>query len=544
MLWAASLATGLLLAGAWPARGFTPLIFLALVPLLWAEDYAHRHRKEKERPRFFVFGYAALAFFVWNILTTYWIWNSTPAGAMAWVINTVLMATVFYLYHFTSRNISSNGARGAILIVFWVAFECLHTKWDISWPWLTLGNAFSPQPRWIQWYEYTGAFGGSIWILAANMLFLEWLKSSFLEVPKRQRIVKALAVCLLILVPIGASMWRYEHYERSGKNVETVVVQPNINPYEEQYSILPVEAVKRMLFLSEYAISENTRFIVTPESMIQEYVWEHSLSFSPSVNYIRSYLANYPNIDLIAGVSTYSVVAPKDTNISGVRKRYGFRGEPTLYYRAHNTAMIINSESKQPYLLRHKSKLTPGVEIMPFVEKVKFLEKLAINLGGIVGTLGVDSEPKVFTSVRGKDTIRYGDVICYESITGDFVAGFTRRGAELLFISTNDGWWGRTPGHRQHVSYARLRAIENRRDIARSANTGTSCFITQRGDVIDATPYWQPAVIKQTLKANQKLTFYVRYGDIIGRTFMPISLLLLLGGVILNTIKKEKKHEI
>ena len=84
MFWAAAVATGLMLAAAWPARGFTPVVFFAWVPLLWAEDYAYRRRRAGEGGRYPVFLYALVAFLVWNILTTWWIWNSTPAAALAW----------------------------------------------------------------------------------------------------------------------------------------------------------------------------------------------------------------------------------------------------------------------------------------------------------------------------------------------------------------------------------------------------------------------------------------------------------------------------
>ena len=552
MFWAASVATGLLLAAAWPARGFTPVVFFAWVPLLWAEDYAYRRRRAGEAGRYPVFLYALVAFLVWNILTTWWIWNSTPAAALAWGANALLMATVFWLYHITTRRLPLYSARGGVLIVYWLAFEYIHHVWDIAWPWLTLGNVFATQPAWVQWYEYTGTSGGSLWVLAVNMLFLAWCKAVMAGASKRDKNVRAIAVCLAILVPVGGSMWRYTHYKSEGRRVETVVVQPNIDPYGEQYDIPPVEAVKRMLFLGEYALSPQTRFLVTPESMIQEYVWEHKLAYSPSVAAIHRFLTDYPDLSVVAGISTYSRLSPEDSATRGVRKRPDVFGNGTLYYLAHNTVMVIDTAtavaavsaaaSPMPvpvgFPLRHKSKLTPAVEIMPLVDKIGFLEKWAIDLGGIVGTLGTDAEPKVFRSVTAGDTVTYADIICYESIFGDYVTGFCRRGAELLFISTNDGWWGNTPGHRQHAEYARLRAIENRREIARSANTGISGFISQRGDMLQRTAYWDPAVIKHDIKTNRKLTFYSRYGDILGRMFLPISLLLLLAGLVLRIIKR------
>ena len=80
-----------------------------------------------------------------------------------------------------------------------------------------------------------------------------------------------------------------------------------------------------------------------------------------------------------------------------------------------------------------------------------------------------------------------------------------------------DGWWGDTPGYHQHLSYASLRAIETRRSIARSANTGISALINQRGEILEQTEWWKPAYINGSLNLNNRQTVFVKYGDITGR---------------------------
>lgn len=123
---------------------------------------------------------------------------------------------------------------------------------------------------------------------------------------------------------------------------------------------------------------------------------------------------------------------------------------------------------------------------------------------------------------------RVGPVICYESVFGSFLGGFVRKGADALFILTNDGWWDCTAGHRQHLKYASLRAIELRRDIARSASTGISCLISQTGDIRQATAYGEATAIKGEIRLNQERTFYSLWGDMIGRLALFMSVLLLL----------------
>jgi apolipoprotein N-acyltransferase len=152
-----------------------------------------------------------------------------------------------------------------------------------------------------------------------------------------------------------------------------------------------------------------------------------------------------------------------------------------------------------------------------------FLEELSINNGGTSGTLGIEKEPKVLSTAK----IKFAPSICYESIYGEFIGTQCKKGAQVIFIITNDGWWGNTPGYKQHMSFARLRAIENRRSIARSANTGTSCFINQKGDVIEQSTWWQPTALKQKINLNNDISFYSTFGDLLGKFlgFMSIGLL-------------------
>ena len=189
--------------------------------------------------------------------------------------------------------------------------------------------------------------------------------------------------------------------------------------------------------------------------------------------------------------------------------------------------------------LYHKSKLVPGVEMMPFPRLLKPLEKFAINLGGMSGSNATQKERSVFSSAD--KSIKVAPVICYESIYGDFLTGYIRNGANFIFIITNDGWWENTAGHKQHFQYARLRAIETRRSIARSANTGISGFINQRGDIILPTKYWTPDVIEFTINANNYKTFYARFGDYLGKISFYLTLIMLLVHVTIILLTRRKR---
>ena len=97
-----------------------------------------------------------------------------------------------------------------------------------------------------------------------------------------------------------------------------------------------------------------------------------------------------------------------------------------------------------------------------------------------------------------------------------------------MCVISNDGWWRDTPGHRYLFAYSRLRAVENRRSIARSANTGISGFIDQRGDVLQKLGWDQRGALTDSLSLNDRMTFYTRYGDVIGRVSNYVFVLGLL----------------
>lgn len=117
-----------------------------------------------------------------------------------------------------------------------------------------------------------------------------------------------------------------------------------------------------------------------------------------------------------------------------------------------------------------------------------FLESLAISLdeNSASGTLG-----KSDRAMALGDGVKVAPVICYESIYGDYVSDYVGDGAQWLAVVTNDAWWRNTAGHKQHFSYAKLRAIEQRKWVARAANTGISGFINPLGESVMESVWYQ-----------------------------------------------------
>ncbi len=522
-----SVLSGVLLSLAWLGfPGWT--LFFAFIPLLYLDRF-FVERKDLFRSVSF-WGHAFLAMIIWNVLTTFWVANATLAGAlMAFIINSTAMSVVWWLAHISRRNFRAN--LGYIsLIVFWITFEYIHYHWDIEWPWLHLGNGFANNVKLIQWYEYTGVFGGTLWVLIMNILLFKIAQNIQYKTPLRDTLYPVSVFVLLLIVPIGFSLFTYSSYIEKENPKHIVIVQPNVDPYSESYD-LAAETIKMQKFmnLAKLKTDNKTDFIVGPETVFENpgYWNEAHLQSNRFYQTFVDFIRSYSNAEMVFGVSSYKVYPDKNTAPASAR----VQGDKA--YDRFNTAIFIDRNGN--HQIYHKSKLVVGVEKMPFMKYLGFIKDIVINIGGTTGSLGHQTEPSNFIS---KDKTQVAPVICYESVFGEYVTGYIKKGAGLIFIITNDGWWKNTPGYKQHLSFARLRAIETRRSIARAANTGISCFINQRGDVLQPTGWWVEAAISGTINANDEITFYVQYGDFIARISLFISILLLLNLVVKRAMRK------
>ncbi|WP_129716003.1 apolipoprotein N-acyltransferase [Pedobacter sp. SYP-B3415] len=515
-----ALLSALLLWLGWPPIPFTgALLLFALVPLLFALK-AIRERNERKAGRR-VFLHAGLTFLLWNTASIYWVYNAIsayngpivalPVSLVPFCLGPLLLTFAFWLYHQLSHYVNRYVAYAG-LICFYIGLEYLQQVWDLSFPWMTLGNGLAATHQLAQWYEFTGVYGGSLWILLANILLFEALQTPA-GVPGR----RPLWICLAawVLIPAGFSIWRYTSFEGKGTPSNVVVVQPNVDPYQKLGAIPPSQQVYLLTRLSDSLGQPNTEFFIWPETAIPNYADEGTIRTNSEFLQVQSFLSKYRNGSLITGIESNTHYDTKKTASAYFDPNHGtFRDN-------FNAAMQVeNSPNVQFY---HKSKLVPGVEKMPFPAVFSFLDGVFAQLGGTVGGWGWQNEPGVFYTQSG---IGSAPVICYESLWGDWIGTSVKNGAQFIAIITNDGWWGNTSGKDQHMLYAKLRAIETRRDVARSANTGISCFINQRGDIVKETAWWTSTAIKSDILLNDNLTLYVRSGDIIAK-------LLSLAGIAL-----------
>jgi len=518
-----ALLSAFLLWLAWPPMPFTtPLLLIALVPLFIALEYIAKDSTRKQGKRIFLT--AGLTFLIWNTASIYWVYNAISAynGALTAIpislipfgLGASLMTFAFWLFYRLSKY-SGKSTAYLGLICFYIALEYLQQSWDLAFPWMTLGNGLAGMHQLAQWYDYTGVYGGSLWILISNILAYEAYKK--LRTANGYLKFRSLGIWILVvIIPVGISLTKYFAAEQKGTPSNVVVVQPNIDPYLKLSSIPAAEQINILTHLSDSIAQPNTEYFIWPETAIPNYSDEDRIRSSTDFATLQQFLAKYTNGTLITGIESVKWYQDKRT-ITAKPIENG------MYLDNFNSAMQVeNSANVQFY---HKSKLVPGVEKMPFPKVFSFMDGVFAQLGGTVGGWGWQEKPSVLYAQSG---IGAAPVVCYESLWGDWIGQQVKEGAQFIAIITNDGWWGNTSGKDQHELYAKLRAIETHRDVARSANTGISCFINQRGDVIKRTQWWTRTALKSDINLNEEITFYVKSGDVIPKLLCVLAVVLSL----------------
>jgi|TARA_B110000879_G_scaffold41936_1_gene59138 apolipoprotein N-acyltransferase len=504
-----SILSALLLSAAWPINGFTFIIFGALIPLLFLENSIQL--SDFKRKRLLVFGYGYLTFLLWNILITWWLINSSLIGMLfANICNSLFYAIIFTCFSWAKKRLPNRSAY-LFLIALWIAFEKLHLSWDFSWTWLNLGNVFSENIYWIQWYEYTGVFGGSLWVLVINVWLFHIFKNHNTILGYKPLARKMIAPLMFIALPIAFSLYLYEKVEEGSKDIKVLLVQPNIDPYSTKYSLTNANFFDLWKKQVQPFYSDSLDYILSPETYFAEGYGEEfrELNGSKLHEELQHELAKIPLTQYITGIQLYDLYAQE--NAPSLTANQIKKGLWADYY---NSALA--EQSNEIFQIYHKSKLVVGVENMPFKSILKpLLGDVLINFGGTVASRVTQKKRAVFSHTNSK--LKAAPIICWESIFGEFVTGYVNEGATFLAVISNDAWWGETPGHRQLLSYTRLRAIETRRDIARSANTGISSIINAKGEIINQTSYNTKTILSGKLSSRTNLTFYVRFGDIIAR---------------------------
>ncbi|MBP6377938.1 MAG: apolipoprotein N-acyltransferase [Kaistella sp.] len=530
-----SLISAMLLSISWPTYGIPFFIFFALVPLLMMEHDISKFSGIKNKGSL-IFGLSYLCFLIWNIVTTGWLYGSkNPDGthslfavAVPVILNSLFYSFIFQLYHWY-KNAQGTYWGLTFFVAIWMCFEKFHLSWELTWPWLNLGNVFANYPKIIQWYDTLGATGGSFWILLINVYAFYTLRIWEAGRKRKSLIINSSVLVIGIAVPMLISLVKYNNFdEKPIGSVNVLMLQPELDPYTEKYSKDSLTILNDLLTLAETNSKGQIDYYIGPETSIPGFgsISENGFGQSMLLNTVKGFLSRHPKSVFATGISSHRFYTDENE-----KSETAYQTSEGMYVDSYNSAVqIIPNQKVEVY---HKGKLVPGVEIFPYINVLKpLLGDAMLNLGGTTASLGVDKKRTAFGNPYNPGKL--APIICYESIYGEFVTDYVKEGANFLAIMTNDSWWGVTQGHQQLMAYARLRAIETRREIARAANSGISAHINARGDVLADTLYGDKTTLFAKVNLYEGLTFYTRAGDLLSRISV-----FVLGFLVFYTLIKK-----
>lgn len=189
-------------------------------------------------------------------------------------------------------------------------------------------------------------------------------------------------------------------------------------------------------------------------------------------------------------------------------------GDTSRYYKMYNAALMLNPypfDENNPQMYQ-KMRLTPVAERFPYADQLTFAQDW-LQWGVGISDWGMGRVQHNLTFYNKGTKFDIGSIICIESIYPGFCRNFTNKGANVLSVITNDAWYNYTIGPEQHYLIAAIRAIENRRYIARCANSGVTGFIAADGSTVLRAPKYEGVGVAASIPLLTGKSVYVLYGD-------------------------------
>jgi apolipoprotein N-acyltransferase len=541
-----AILSGVLLGFAYPPYGIVGgfFAFVGLVPLFFAIQRTTRFRETLR--------IAWVGMFVFGLVATYWVggWNGEGnvdgflmlGGVLLMLVHPFFLVVPFLLFDVTRRRFGVRWAFG-LLPVFYAGFEYFHSFGDLSFPWLSLYNTQTYNTALIQFIALTGPYALTMLLVTINILCYYLVSGT-----RRPKQVGLVGACLVALIGIPFLYGTHvlNEPEPRGKALTMTVLQPNINPWAK-WQADENRVMDTNYIATKRAIADahsNTELIIWPETAIpfaitsptETYHLDQFYKFLDSIH--LPILTGFPDMEFYLPGQPVPDDA-KPTHSEGVT------------YRSWNSAMLNYRDDHGRHIERyHKQVLVPLGEHVPFIDQFPIFGKIfswTVGMGSWNRGTGYDLLRLPMAQAGWKhsnDTAVLSTLICYESIYPSFVRHFVDGGAEALVIITNDGWYGKSPGPFQHDQFAVLRAVENRRWIARSANTGISSFIDDKGRFVAQSPLFEQTSLTQRVPLLDEKTIYTSYGDFIAIPACWLTAALALYYFVTWIIERRKQKRL
>jgi apolipoprotein N-acyltransferase len=514
-----AVATGLLLGVSFPPFQAGAVAFVAFLPFFILFESVDGFGEAARLSYVMLFTFNAVALYWTGGFTHHKDYYLMTAGAMLLIAHPFFFALPLLAW-VGLRRMYGYLASLAAFPLLWVANEFLHSKSELSFPWLTLGNTQTYDLPAVQFASVTGVYGISLWVLVINVLIyilVRKLLSGEWKISSPRSITLASLVLIIYAAPkaYGTRLLSGDLAAR-GPEVRIAAVQPDIDPFEK-WGGAPGGELGLYQGLTDSAAKGGAELVIWPETALPLYLL-HPANAAMLSQIKRQ--ADTLGISLLTG--TPDIVYYPDSASAPAGSKLSVGGK---LYETFNSSILLTPGDTliQKYA---KNLLVPFAERVPYSTELSFLNAMKWNFGLGGWNIGRDTGALVLR-VHLPSGIKFANMICYESIYPSFVADFVRRGAGFLTVITNDSWWGNTSGAYQHKQIGILRAVENRRWLVQCANGGISCIVDPFGRTLGSTPMFVRTVLSGTIEERSDLTFYTLHGDWFAEICLVISLFLV-----------------
>jgi len=486
-----ALTSGLMLTASFPDFGLYHLAFAALVPLVIS---LQSMTPKQSFYAGFVAGFGHYMTLIYWIVPTVTIYGglhpvlgvstlallclylSLYVGGFAWLIKKLDPPQIVM------------PLAGAFL---WVGLEYVRTHAFTGFPWGVLGYSQHSNQTLVQIADLTGVLGISFLIVLCNFTLAQlfsYLRPSQTPglIPFRTISITLGYTLVIVVAALAYGRGRIQTIEDIIQNApkpKISVIQGNIRQDLKWDKLFKNATIEKYGGLSLASSKMRPELIVWPETALPFY-YGVDTEYSNKVDvYIRK-------------AKTHFLVGSPAFERGGEK--------PKFYNRAYmlNPLSLVTGTYD-------KTHLVPFGEYVPLEGYLTFLGKITQQAGNFsVGD-------KTYAPLGFRDH-KTGVLICFEILFPTVARKFVNNGADILTTMTNDAWFGQTSAARQHFTIAVLRAVENRRSIVRAANTGISGFIDPLGRVLSETGLFTTGAITRPVPALEEISFYTRYGDLLG----------------------------
>lgn len=524
---------GISLALSFPPFPFFPLAFIAFILIL----HGIEENINQNNNKFFLKFY--FTFFLYHTISNWWISsfqeNTDPylmiSGFVLDLFHPLFFLIPMYIY-LKVRNSIKREFAVLLFPVIWVGWEYFHSLGELSYPWLAIGNTQINNIYFVQIADIFGVWGISLSILIVNVLLFLGFEKLLKSNKKFNRYLFILTFLMITIYSYGLySFNKYDNDSYNSNNKLIIsVIQPNINPWDKWASGPIEQIVQNMKIQDSLNLIKKADLTIWPETSILRI--NNRINKDKNIPFLENW-SNTNDISILSGyVFDYEYKQNQERQMSA-----RFDIIDSVWEESYNSAIMINPsiEEKEVYF---KGKLTPFAERIPNLEYFYFLsEILKWNVGESSWGLG---ERKLNLKVNNinEEEVFIAPIICIESIYPNFVREFTYDGAEIISIITNDAWYDGTPGPIQHFNIARMRAIENRRYIARSANSGISGFIAPNGETVSQSENMVKTGLTYDIPILKNKSIYVEYGDVLAKVLMYLTLIIFIYCTIYRKVFK------